>query len=1191
MTTIIKLKNKGVSGSDPTPSDLEHGELAINYADGKLYYKNSSNNIAQFLDSGQVVSMIDSAYIDDRVNLNYLDSTEVHGMLDSVFGNIDQHIVPNGNELYDLGDSLNRFRDLYISGQSISFGNLVMSEHTGRVRFTNHTTGDEVKLAASNINQHLIDSTAILDLIDENFLESNLQALNYMDSGQINTRIDAFIDSAVFALIDSSFYLDSALMKQIPSVTGGVLTYDSSTGQFGTQTGDYLYSKTRFDSDFNAKSTTQLSEGTNQYYLKTRVDSDIDARVTGSFVDQLSITADDTTLFRGQDSAYYLDYNNFTSTPFVLDSSMIKNLFSATGSAVTYNSATGVFGFVQGSTDSVSEGSTNLYFTDQRAIDAIEGTNIDMGSNNITTTGKVLFANMYSAEANLPNANTYHGMFAHVHGTGKGYFAHNGNWIKLLDETSSTTTNLTEGSRLYYTTGRFDSDFGDMTTTNLTEGDNLYYTTARADSDIGVKVTKTFVDNLGINATHLGSQLPGHYLDYTNFTNTPNVLDSTNVKNIFSVAGGVLAYNSSTGAISTIPNALYRKASFDSDLALSTTDDLSEGSTNLYFTTARADSDAKRAVSATDAGGDGSFAYNNTTGVFTYTGPSAAETRAHFTGGNGISINAGEITTDSSANVEFGQLAINGRGIFGGNYGAVNINKNNTLGDSTASVLGYTSDDSSRNAVFNLAIDNQYNANIGLTLNNEFIFGTQNADVTYKFVKSTGVNPIDFTSPDTLFEILPSGNSKFYSGTDASSKTTASVVLVGGLGVDKTIRSNDIVVVNNIQAGTNGTGKFIGDVDGTVDDISNHTTTSLAEGTNLYYTTARFDSDLGTKSTSDVVEGTRQYYTTARADSAAKNAISVNDAGGDGSLAYNNATGLLTYTGPSSTEVRSHFTGGTGVTISSGGVISIGQAVSTTDSVEYGGGLFTGNVTIQGDLTITGTQTSQAQADLSVSNAYITVADSNQGDTLDIGIVGSYSKDGGSTIRRTGFVRDASNGEWYVFDNLVQDNIDSSPRSQTINLTDSTVELPTWNFGALRGQYLGFDSDFTQYSTNYQVKTSDFTAESAKRYAVDTTGGQVTCTLPASPSTGDYVKLIDISNWSGTNTVILNRNGSTIEGYTDNFELDLGQSIIELIYINSTWNIYSSIGQRGPQGEKGDSADVASFATSSQAIAFSIGLG
>ena len=1164
---------------------------------------------------------IPHASLDSAIFLNGTPlRTAIDASFDSNIGEISGHIIPAGNELYDLGDSLNRFRDLYISGTSVSFGNLVMSEHTGRVRFTDHTTGAEVKLAASNINQHLIDSTAILDIIDETFLDSNLQVLNYLDSQQINDRIDVFIDSAVLAILDSSFYLDSALAKDIFSVTGGILTYDSATGQFGTAQsgiygGDRLYSRARFDSDINSISTTELSEGnnlyytrarfdsaigsisttelsegTNLYYTQTRVDSSIDARVNDAFINGLNIVADDAVKFRGQDSAYYLDYNNFTSTPFVLDSGMIRNLFSATG-ALSYNSGSGVFNFTQGTTDSVSEGSTNLYFTNTRAINAVQGTNLDMGSNNITTTGKILYSNLYSAEADLPNASTYHGMFAHVHGTGKGYFSHAGGWIKLLDETSSTTSNLAEGSRLYYTTGRFDSDFGTMSTTDLTEGSNLYYTALRVDSDIIGKVNKTFVDNLGINATQLGSQLPGHYLDYTNFTNTPNVLDSTNVKNIFSTAGAVLSYNSATGVLSTIPNALYRKASFDSDLALSTTDDLSEGSTNLYYTNTRTDSDAKNAVSVTDAGGDGSLAYNNTTGVFTYTGPSAAETRAHFTGGNGISISSGEITTDSSANVEFGQLAINGRGIFGGNHGAVNINKNNTLGDSTASVLGYTSDDSSRNAVFNLAIDNQYNANIGLTLNNEFIFGTQNADVTYKFVKSTGVNPIDFTSPNTLFEIAPSGNSKFYSTVDATTKTSAAVVLVGGLGVDKTIRSNDIVVVNNIQAGTNGTGKFLGNLDGTVSQLTNHTTTNLAEGTNLYYTTARFDSDLGATSTTHLPEGSNLYYTAARADSDAKNAISVNDAGGDGSLAYNNTTGLLTYTGPSAAETRAHFTGGTGVNISAGGVISIGQGVSTTDSVEYGGGLFTGNVTIQGDLTITGTQSAQAQADLSVSNAYITVADSNQGDTVDIGIVGSYSQDGGTTIRRTGFVRDASNGEWYVFDNLVQDNIDSSPRAQTINLTDSTLELPTWNFGALRGQYLGFDSDFTQFSTNYQVKTSDFTAVTANRYAIDTSGGQVTVTLPANPSTGDYVKLIDISNWSGNKTVIVNRNGSTIEGFSDNFDLDLGQSIIELIYINSTWQIYSSIGQRGPKGDKGDSADVASFATASQAIAFAIGLG
>ena len=87
-------------------------------------------------------------------------------------------------------------------------------------------------------------------------------------------------------------------------------------------------------------------------------------------------------------------------------------------------------------TDALSEGSTNLYYTDLRVTDHITGSNLNMGSNDIITTGKSLYANMYSTEGNLPSASTYHGMFAHVHGTGKGYFSHGGNWHKLIDETN-----------------------------------------------------------------------------------------------------------------------------------------------------------------------------------------------------------------------------------------------------------------------------------------------------------------------------------------------------------------------------------------------------------------------------------------------------------------------------------------------------------------------------------------------------------------------------------------------------------------------------------------------------------------------------------------------------------------------------------------------------------------------------------
>ena len=36
---------------------------------------------------------------------------------------------------------------------------------------------------------------------------------------------------------------------------------------------------------------------------------------------------------------------------------------------------------------------------------------------------------LYNAMTDLPNAGSYHGMFAHVHATGRGYFAHAGNWL------------------------------------------------------------------------------------------------------------------------------------------------------------------------------------------------------------------------------------------------------------------------------------------------------------------------------------------------------------------------------------------------------------------------------------------------------------------------------------------------------------------------------------------------------------------------------------------------------------------------------------------------------------------------------------------------------------------------------------------------------------------------------------------
>jgi hypothetical protein len=83
------------------------------------------------------------------------------------------------------------------------------------------------------------------------------------------------------------------------------------------------------------------------------------------------------------------------------------------------------------------------------------------------------------------------------------------------------------------------------------------------------------------------------------------------------------------------------------DFAGNSTSDLTEG-TNEYFTNAR----ARGAISVTDSGGDGSLSYNSTSGVITYTGPSASEVRAH------LSVAAGSGLTYNSTSGEFGTNAI-----------------------------------------------------------------------------------------------------------------------------------------------------------------------------------------------------------------------------------------------------------------------------------------------------------------------------------------------------------------------------------------------------------------------------------------------------------------------------------------------------------------------------------------------------
>ena len=147
----------------------------------------------------------------------------------------------------------------------------------------------------------------------------------------------------------------------------------------------------------------------------------------------------------------------------------------------------------------------------------------------------------------------------------------------------------------------------------------------------------------------------------------------------------------------------------------------------------------------------------------------------------------------------------------------------------------------------------------------------------------------------------------------------------------------------------------------------------ITEGsTNLYFTNTRARAAFTASTGISITDGAISTSITQYNDASARGAISVTDSGGDGSLAYNNTTGVITYTGPSATDVRAHFSAGTGVTITDGAV-AIGQAVGTGSNVTFN------DLTVSGNLTVSGTTTTVNTETINLADNIITLNSNEAG--------------------------------------------------------------------------------------------------------------------------------------------------------------------------------------------------------------------
>jgi hypothetical protein len=110
---------------------------------------------------------------------------------------------------------------------------------------------------------------------------------------------------------------------------------------------------------------------------------------------------------------------------------------------------------------------------------------------------------------------------------------------------------------------------------------------------------------------------------------------------------------------------------------------------------------------------------------------------------------------------------------------------------------------------------------------------------------------------------------------------------------------------------------------------------------------------------------------------------------------------------------------------------------------------------------------------------------------------------------------------------------------------------------------LSFTTPASGISWQSSVKTSGFTAVAGEGYFCNTTSSAFTVTLPATPTAGQQIALVDYAGTFDTNKLTINPNGNKIEGATDNLQLTGEREGATLVYIDSTqgWLATSGINE------------------------------
>jgi len=159
-----------------------------------------------------------------------------------------------------------------------------------------------------------------------------------------------------------------------------------------------------------------------------------------------------------------------------------------------------------------------------------------------------------------------------------------------------------------------------------------------------------------------------------------------------------------------------------------------------------------------------------------------------------------------------------------------------------------------------------------------------------------------------------------------------------------------------------------------------------------------------------------------------------------------------------------------------------------------------------------------------------------------------------------GYVSDSEGDEYDM--GLITDANDAPENAGFNQLEAASFILNGLNFpntDGVAGQVITTDGNgnlsFINSATSaswQDVTTPTYDASVGDKIIVNSTSQAVTVTLPANPTFGDEVHIIDGDGNSEVNNITINRNGYKIEGEAEDFEIDVNGAAFNFVYYNST---------------------------------------